>query len=103
MLWPHRLSNQRRLVHGALAPHHPAIIANSLHNVGPLESTFLLSAFLSYELSVANKHSRIVIMLSCRKAKNAINVPQDNKMKNIHKTLMRYINSTYHGKQIASI
>lgn len=41
---PHQLSNQRRLVRGALAPHQPAIIAKSLHNVGPLESTFLLSA-----------------------------------------------------------
>lgn len=59
---PHQLSNQHRLVHGTLANHHPAIIAKSLHNVGPWELAFLLSAFLSCELSVANKHI-IVIML----------------------------------------
>lgn len=88
MLYPHQLSNQHRLVRSALAPHHPAIIAKSLHNVRPLESTFLLSAFLSYELSVANKHSKIVVMLSCLKAKNTIIVPKDKKMKkDIHKTL----------------
>lgn len=29
---PHQLSNQHRLVHSALATHHPAIIAKSLHH-----------------------------------------------------------------------
>lgn len=53
---PSAVKSTQTSVHGTLANHHPAIIAQSLHNVGPRELTFLLSALLSCELSVANKH-----------------------------------------------
>lgn len=66
---PHQLSDQRRLVHSALAAHHPAIIAKSLHRGADWEHIRSYQSFLpsSHESSIADKPSRNMIMSSCHK------------------------------------
>lgn len=107
---PRQLSNQHRLVHGALAPHHLAIIAKSLHNVGLLESIFALisppASWIIYcqqaqqkcdnvKLSEGRKYNESASSgkLKCRQTDR----PTQKKL-----DLMQYINNTYCCKHIAS-
>ena len=70
---PHQLSNQHSLVHSALTPHHPVIIAKSLPRGTDREHILFYQPSFSHESSMT--HSRSAIMSTYLKDTNAIKVP----------------------------